>query len=324
MNESRRFAFVIFLLLLQTGALAAAPSPAAPAPMAGLPETWTRAEAVKLWPGDAPGAAGFHAQPLPANWPVGFIRNVRTPELRIFRPSQSNGRAVLVIPGGAYQFVSILNEGVDLAPRLTSLGLTVYVLTYRLPGEGWSDRSRVSLQDAQRAMRMILARAATDHIDSATVTVIGFSAGGHLAAMLATRHAESTYTHVDATDKLDPRPLGVALIYPVVTMRRPSTHELSRTLLLGESPSEQVIAANSGESLVTAATPPLFIVHALDDEAVPAANSIHLADALRTVGSPHELHLLQEGGHAFGTGRPGTPSTYWIEQFSAWSQRLKP
>ena len=142
--------------------------------------------------------------------------------------------------------------------------------------------------------------------------------------MLATRHAESTPVPGDAVDRLEARPLGVALIYPVVTMRRPATHELSRNLLLGEDPTEQAIAAYSGESLVTAATPPLFIVHALDDEAVPAENSLRLAAALRTAGMPHELHLLQEGGHAFGIGRPGTPSAYWIEQFSAWSQRLSP
>ena len=325
MRISRRFALLALCLALQGKALAAAaPSPAAPARMTALPQAWTDADTVRLWPGDAPGVATFRAQPLPDDWPVGFLRNVRVPELHVFRPSRSNGRAVLVIPGGAYQFVSVVNEGVELAPRLTSLGFTVFVLTYRLPGEGWADRSRVPLQDAQRAIRVIRARAASEGVDPATVTVIGFSAGGHLAAMLATRHAESTYVPVDAADRLEARPLGVALVYPVVTMRLPPTHELSRKLLLGEAPNAEVIAANSGEDLVKAATPPLFIVHALDDEAVPAENSLRLAAALRTAGMPHELHLLQEGGHAFGIGRPGTPSAYWIEQFSAWAQRLSP
>jgi acetyl esterase/lipase len=289
-----------------------------------LPEAWTRAPTITLWPGEAPGSAGFQVQALPATWPPGFIRNVRMPALHVFRPATPNGRAVLVIPGGAYQFVSVLNEGVELAPRLNALGFTVFVLTYRLPGEGWADRSRVPLQDAQRAMRVIRSRAGEYGIDPATVSVIGFSAGGHLAAMLATRHAEATYAAVDAADRLDARPLAVALVYPVATMRQPWTHGLSRELLLGGNPSDALVAANSAESLVSPATPPLFIVHALDDEAVPAQNSIGLAEALRAAQRPFEIHLLQEGGHAFGIGRPGTPSAYWVDQFGAWVTRLVP
>ena len=313
----------LLVVALSSAAQGASPPPRA-GPPGALPPTWTQAESVKIWPGDAPGAGPFRPQTLPPDWPPVFLRNVQFPDLRVFRPAQANGRAVLVIPGGAYQFVSVVNEGVDLAPRLTSQGFTVFVLTYRLPGEGWADRARVPLQDAQRAIRVIRSRAATYGIDPATVTVIGFSAGGHLAAMLATRYSEFTYAGVDAADALDTRPLGVALIYPVTTMRRPLTHELSRRLLLGEQPSEDAIAAYSTESLVGAATPPLFIVHAVDDDAVPAENSIRLVEALRVAQRPYELHLLQEGGHAFGVGRPGTPSAYWIEQFSAWSLRLAP
>mgnify|MGYP005824366787 CR=1 FL=1 len=98
----------------------------------------------------------------------------------------------------------------------------------RLPGEGWTQRAQVPLQDAQRAMRVVRSQAAQFGFDAATVSVVGFSAGGHLAATLATRHAQSTYVAVDATDRLDARPHGVALIYPVVSLRRPWTHELSR------------------------------------------------------------------------------------------------
>jgi acetyl esterase/lipase len=289
-----------------------------------LPASWRQAPAISLWPAQAPGAGDFRAQDLPPDWFAGFLRNVESPQLRVFTPERPNGHAVLVIPGGAYQFVSVINEGVELAPRLTAQGFTVFVLVYRLPGEGWPDRSRVALQDAQRAMRVIRSQARRHGVDPDRVSVIGFSAGGHLAAMLATRHAEQTYAVVDASDSLDPRPLGVALVYPVATMKSPWTHELSRKLLLGEQATPMEIDRNSAELRVTGSTPPLFIVHALDDEAVPAENSIRMMDALREAKRPHEIHLLQEGGHAFGIGRPGTPSAFWVDQFGAWVSRLAP
>lgn len=298
--------------------------PAAERPPNELPASWLRAPALDLWPAQAPGAGDFRAQALPPDWFAGFLRNVETPQLRVFTPERPNGHAVLVIPGGAYQFVSVINEGVELAPRLTGQGFTVFVLVYRLPGEGWPDRSRVALQDAQRAMRVIRTQARKYGVDPGRVSAIGFSAGGHLAAMLATRHAEQTYAVVDASDTLDARPLGVALVYPVATMKSPWTHELSRRLLLGEQATPMEIDRNSAELRVTGSTPPLFIVHALDDDAVPAENSIRLMDAMREAKRPHEIHLLQEGGHAFGIGRPGTPSAYWVDQFGAWVSRLAP
>ena len=291
---------------------ATVPPAAAAAALQELPLQWRQAPAISLWP------------VMPPGWPAGFLRNVDTPQLKVFLPAQPNGHAVLVIPGGAYQFVSVINEGVELAPRLTGQGFTVFVLVYRLPGEGWPDRSRVALQDAQRAMRVIRSQAQEYGVVPDRVSVIGFSAGGHLAAMLATRHAEQTYARVDANDGLDPRPLGVALVYPVATMQSPWTHELSRNLLLGEQATPMEIDRNSAELRVTGSTPPLFVVHALDDEAVPAENSMRLIEATRAAKRPYELHLLQEGGHAFGIGRPGTPSAYWVDQFGAWVGRLAP
>jgi acetyl esterase/lipase len=318
-----RVARPMLTLVLALGMLLpAAGLAASPPPLKELPTNWQEAPAIALWPGSPPGAGDFRPQVLPQAWPVGFIRNVDAPHMKVFVPAQPNGHAVLVIPGGAYQFVSVVNEGAELAPRLTSLGFTVFVLVYRLPGEGWPDRSRVALQDAQRAMRLIRARSQQYHVEADKVTAIGFSAGGHLASMLSTRHAEPTYLPVDAADRLDPRPLGVALVYPVVTMRKPWTHGLSRDLLLGEQASEMEVDRSSAELRVNESTPPLFIVHALDDEAVPAENSIRLMAAMRAAKRPYEIHLLQEGGHAFGIGRPGTPSAYWVDQFGAWAGRL--
>jgi acetyl esterase/lipase len=251
-----------------------------------------------------------------------FVRNVARPKLHVFRPSRPNGDALLVVPGGAYQFVSISNEGVDIGARMTALGITVFVLTYRLPGEGWVHRADVPLQDAQRAMRVIRSRAARFGVDERKVGVLGFSAGGHLAATLATQHAEQTYEAVDAADEHSARPFAAGLIYPVVTMLKPWTHELSRDLLLGKAPTEADIEHRSAERHVGAATPPAFIVHAIDDPAVPVENSLRMMNAMREAHRPVEAHFLQEGGHAFGVGYPGTPSAHWIELFSAWLGRL--
>jgi acetyl esterase/lipase len=288
-----------------------------------LPQAWSAAPALPLWPGEPPGAKGFAPQALPPDWPAVFVRNIARPELHVFRPAQPDGRALLVIPGGAYQFVSVGNEGVELAERVTALGITVFVLTYRLPGEGWAPRSDVPLQDAQRAMRLIRAQAERFAIDPAGVAAVGFSAGGHLAATLATRHGQRVYADVDAADRESARPLAIGLIYPVVTMQKAWTHALSRSLLLGDAPSDAEVDAASAELHVGDTTPPLFIVHAMDDEAVPVENSIRLMNAMRAARRPVEAHLLQEGRHAFGIGRPETPSAHWIELFDAWWRRLE-
>jgi acetyl esterase/lipase len=158
------------------------------------------------------------------------VANVASPELRVFPAQQPNGQAVLVIPGGGYQFVSVENEGADFAARLNARGYTVFVLVYRLPSEGWQRGEDVPLQDAQRAMRVIRANAARWKIDARTLAVVGFSAGGHLAATLSTGFAEPVYVPVDGADAASPRPFAAALIYPVITMALPGTHPTSREL----------------------------------------------------------------------------------------------
>jgi acetyl esterase/lipase len=295
---------------------------APPPPPKQLPKAWAAAQTITLWPGKAPGADNFKAQTVPSDWSPGFIRNTSQPQLHVFRPAKPTGRALLVCPGGAYQFVSVVNEGVDLAARMNALGLTVFVLTYRLPGEGWHNRANVPLQDAQRAMRVIRSRATQFGVNPDTVSVLGFSAGGHLAATLTLQHDERVYDRVDRVDDLSPRPFAAALVYPVLTMLKPWTHEMSRNLLLGATPSDAEVRHRSAEFQVTGSTPPLFIVHAMDDEDVPVENSLRLLTALREARRPVEAHLLQEGGHAFGIGHPGTPSAHWIESFDHWSNRL--
>jgi acetyl esterase/lipase len=293
-----------------------------PAPPAALPNAWRTAPRIPLWSGQPPGAAGYSPQPTPDGLAPIFLHNVSSPDLHIFRADRPDGHALLVIPGGAYRFVSVVNEGVEVAARLNPAGVTVFVLTYRLPGEGWERRADVPLQDAQRAMRTIRSRAAEFGIDPERVSVLGFSAGGHLAATLATQNAQSAYVGVDAADQLSAHPFAAALIYPVVTMRSPWTHEMSRTALLGAAPSELDINRRSAERQVDATTPPAFAVHAMDDPAVPVENTLNFVTAMRTAKRPIEVHLLQEGGHAFGVGHPKTPSAFWPEVFLAWLNRL--
>jgi acetyl esterase/lipase len=312
------------LLLARAAARDVAQSPAkisSPPGPKTLPRVWLEAPTLPLWPDEPPGA-GFTPQALPPDWSPVFVRNVAKPDLRVFRPAHANGEALLVVPGGVYWFVSVANEGAELAERMTSLGVTVFVLTYRLPGEGWKNRSAVPLQDAQRAMRVIRANASRFAIDATRVSVLGFSAGGHLAATLATQHAEQAYGRVDSTDELSPRPFAAGLVYPVVTMDTAWTHAMSREHLLGKTPSSTQVVHRSAERHVDANTPPVFIVHAFDDEAVPVENSLRFMNAMRAAKRPVEAHLLQEGGHAFGVGRPRTPSESWTSLFSTWLGRL--
>jgi len=311
------------VLLTESAARAATPeADSAPRLTDSIEHAWTSAESVPLWPKQPPGASQFAPQPLPADWPPSLLRNVARPALHVFRPDRPNGQAVLVVPGGSYTFVSWINEGVRIAERLTAFGMTVFVLTYRLPGEGWAARADVPLQDAQRAMRVIRARARQFGIDAGTVSVMGFSAGGHLAATLATRHEERVYERHDDADDSSARPFAAALIYPVITMETPWTHAGSRQQLLGENPSDADIERRSAELHVDDATPPVFIVHALDDDVVPVENALRMLDALRAAKRPVEAHLLQEGGHGFGTGNVHTVAEHWLELFPVWLSRV--
>ena len=171
-------------------------------------------------------------------------------------------------------------------------------------------------------MRLIRSNAKLFAIDPNKVSVVGFSAGGHLAATLTTQHAEPTYAGVDAADGTSARPFAAGLVYPVVTMKKPWTHQMSRNLLLGEHPSDAEVERRSAERHVSSTTPPIFTVHAIDDGAVPVENSVNLMNAMREAKRPVEAHLLQEGGHAFGVGHPGTPSEHWIALFSSWLGRV--
>lgn len=293
-------------------------------PADALAQSGTTDEVVVLWPGAIPGDR--HATPKPSieershdpQHPDRWIRGVARPTLTVKRAVRPNGAAVLLMPGGGYGFLSYDNEGLEQAAWLNARGITAFILQYRLPGEGWDQRAMVPLQDAQRAMRLIRANAARYGVDRVRIAVLGFSAGGHLAGSLATRHAEKTYAPVDAADTQSARPDYTGLVYPVVSLEAPFTHGGSRDALLGPDSSLKLRHEASVEARVTADTPPVFIAHAADDDLVPVANSLALFTALKAQARPAELHVFETGGHGFGVRlSPARPASAWPALFLA-------
>lgn len=285
-------------------------------------------EVVYLWPDRAPGTIGAIPKDevfdriAASGFQDRIVTRIGQPRMTVFRPARPNGSAALIIPGGAYIRVVIDKEGFETAHRLADAGVTAFVLRYRLPGEGWANSRDVPLQDAQRAIRLIRARAAGFRIDPRRVAVLGFSAGGHVAASLSTRHAAKVYDPVDVADRQDARPDRAALIYPVIHMSSPQAHRVSRETLLGANASPELEAAYSSHLHVDAATPPTFLVHALDDDSVTPANSLDYLAALRNAGVRAEGHFFEEGGHGFGIRlAQGKPAAAWPELFLAWAAR---
>jgi len=300
----------------------AALSAAAPALVQAADPT----EVVRLWPGPPPGAPAV----LPREEVVDriktsgfqdrYVTGIGTPQMTVFRPARPNGAAALLIPGGGYIRVVIDKEGFEVARRFAEAGITCFVLRYRLPREGWNPDA--PLQDAQRAIRLIRAGASGFPIDPDRIVAMGFSAGGHVAASLATGFARQVYAPIDAADRLSARPDVSGLIYPVIDMAKPFAHVGSREALLGPSPTPELEAAYSPHRHVTAETPPTFLVHAADDPSVPLDNSLQYLAALRAAKVPAEAHIFEEGGHGFGIYLArGKPAQAWPELFLTWAKR---
>ncbi|WP_432222999.1 alpha/beta hydrolase [Flavobacterium sp. TMP13] len=244
-------------------------------------------------------------------------RLVSIPTLSIYIPKQeiANGTAVLIFPGGGYSHLAIDKEGFKVAEWLNTLGITAFVLKYRLPSNViMTDKTVAPLQDAQEAMRYIRSKAIELHLNPEKIGIVGFSAGGHLAATLATHFADSV---CHTTNKISARPDFSLLIYPVISMNKETTHLGCRVNLLGKSPSEEMVKKYSGELQVTKDTPPAFLVHATDDNAVPVENSINYYLALKKNNIPAEIHIYEKGGHGFGLGVQDT-SKYWTQACEAW------
>jgi acetyl esterase/lipase len=298
------------------GAAALGAAAALPARAAAEEILWPPPETFRLWPGEAPGLPS--QPPIPRIERNGWegkeqwLRGVVDPIVGVFRPAKPDGRAVLAIPGGGYQFVSVSNEGIEVADALTPHGITVFVLAYRLPGEGWANRWDVPLQDAQRAMRLIRARAATWKIDPARLGICGFSAGGHLAASLMVGHDDAVYPAVDEADKLSARPAYSGLVYAVAR---------GWPTLLGPDPTPEIVARYATDARITATTPPMFLLQAFDDPVVNAENSFGFMYRAHSAKVPVEAHFLEKGGHGFGARHipEDLPGRLWTEMFARWT-----
>ncbi|WP_165313768.1 alpha/beta hydrolase [Vibrio ziniensis] len=261
-------------------------------------------------------ASVWHRDPLDLS-SNRLIAGVSSPELMVFTPEESNGIGIVVFPGGSYQRLSIDNEGRDIGNTFTKFGYTVFVATYRMPGEGHSYGSETSLADAQRAVRWVRVNREKWNIEQ--VGILGFSAGGHLAGQLATRFNTTVYDALDNTDTLSAKPDFCGLIYPVVTMDTEFGHKGSAIELLGSDITEETLQRYSIEKCVHAKMAPCFLVHSSDDDSVPVENSIVLWQALRSQQVPVEMHLFNEGGHGFGiTKVKDKPAHQWPTLFHKW------
>jgi acetyl esterase/lipase len=253
---------------------------------------------VLLWPDGAPGALGQGENDKPTLTPY------------LAEPSGTIRAAIVVCPGGGYGGLA-QHEGRDYALWLNELGISAFVLKYRLGSHGY--RHPRMLEDAARAVRMVRARAAEWSVDPQRVGIMGSSAGGHLASTLLTHFDQGNQQAADVIDRQSSRPdLGV-LCYPVITFGE-FTHQGSRRNLLGDNPSPELIENLSNERQVTPQTPPTFLWHTVEDQAVPIENSLLFAQALRAAKVPFELHLFEKGRHGIGLAN-GHP---WTVALKAW------
>ncbi len=252
------------------------------------------------------------------------LANVRCPSLFAYpaSPDKRNGAAVLICPGGGYQILAFDKEGTDLARFFNSFGVSAFVLKYHLSwkGEQRGAFPEAPLRDAQRALRLIRSRTAQYGIRPDRIGIMGFSAGGHLAASASTLYADQQEPRPELAC-ISARPDFSILIYPVVTFLDPAAHVGSCRNLLGEHASEQLKRKFSPEVQVTSETPPAFLVQAADD-AVPVENSLRYFAALKAVGVPAEMHIYPEGGHGYGMRQRGMTIDSWPDRLREWLLKL--
>jgi acetyl esterase/lipase len=268
---------------------------------------------IPLWPGTAPGDKGElgpeqdTTKPkdnLIAGRPVIRLGNVSKPTLAIYRAKSAavSGPAVVVFPGGGYHILAMDLEGTEVCEWLNSIGITAVLVKYRVPRREGLERYAPPLQDAQRALGMVRHRAKELGIDESKIGVLGFSAGAHLGATLATQSAKRTYEPIDAADQLNCRPDFLLLIYPGGLVPRDGNE-------LGP---EVQVSSNS---------PPAFIVMTQDDPVRPE-NALLYALALKKAGVPCELHLYPKGGHGYGLRKSKDPVTGWPSLAATWLESI--
>jgi acetyl esterase/lipase len=253
-----------------------------------------------LWPNGAPGALGQQHEDIPTLTP--YIPKER-----------ASGASVIVCPGGGYTRLAD-HEGRPVAEWLNSIGITAFVLKYRV-GPRYHHPS--PLQDAARAIRTVRARATEWSLDPNRIGILGFSAGGHLASTIGTHFDNGNSASSDPIERVSSRPDRLILIYPVISMRQ-FIHAGSKRQLLGEKPSNELVTLLSNDEQVTKQTPPTFLVHSTDDSGVPVENSLRFVDALRKAGVAFELHVYEHGGHGYGLGGNDPVLLSWPKRCADW------
>ena len=283
--------------------------------------TFAQQEVIKLWPGGIPGSienSSFTEEAVKGDDGITRVFRVKDPELIVYPAPKdiATGTAVIICPGGGYHILAIDHEGYYVAEWLNTLGITVFVLKYRLPSdEIMKDKSTGPLQDAQRAIRIVRKNAKKWNIDPDKTGIMGFSAGGHLASTLSTHYDEKTY---DDNTGISAKPDFSLLIYPVISMDKAVTHMGSRTYLLGNEPSPEQVKHFSNDKMVTKNTPMTFLALAGDDNAVPVKNSINYFLALKQFDIPAELHIYEKGGHGFGIKNLKGTVAEWPQDCEYW------
>ncbi|WP_233741973.1 alpha/beta hydrolase [Halpernia frigidisoli] len=275
-------------------------------------------ETVNLWPNEIPNSIvnpKYKEVDIFENSVLVKASKVSVPTITIYKPAKPNGTAVLIFPGGGYEHLSMKKEGFQVAEWLNSLGITAFLIKYRLPSDSiMTDKSIGPLRDAQEAMRFVRRNAEKYNLNKKKIGVIGFSAGGHLAATLSTHFKDEIYKK---TDTVSAKPNFSILIYPVISMDEKIAHLGSRKALLGENPSEHLVLKFSADKNVNFSTPITFLAHATDDKSVPVENSVSYYLALKEKNIPAEMHLYEKGGHGFGLGNTSSNKT-WTKQCELW------
>jgi acetyl esterase/lipase len=257
-----------------------------------------------LWPHGAPDARGTTDKDKPT------LTILPAP------PEKATGAGVVICPGGGYGAVMMTYEGVDVGRWFNTLGVSAFVLNYRHAGRGYHHPA--PLEDAQRAMRTVRARAAQWKLDAQKIGICGFSAGGHLASTAGTHFDKGKSDAADPIDRASCRPDFLVLVYPVITLTAPSTHGGSLRNLLGDQPDPKLVESLSNEKQVTPETPPAFLVASSADTVVPAANSVLFYLALRKAKVPAELHVYEKGNHGFGLAQNDPVVGTWTALCADW------
>ena len=248
---------------------------------------------------------------------INIIEKVSRPTITVFLPAKNkaNGTAVIIFPGGGYWIVAATHEGSDVAKKFTEMGVTAFVVKYRIPNLAWMINPEIGpMQDGQQAIKMVRENAAKWNIKTDQIGVLGFSAGGHLASTIGTHFNQVLIPNKNNTSV---RPDFMILVYPVISLSKVLGHQGSREQLLGKNATAEKIAEYSNELHVTMQTPPTLLLHASDDDVVSSMNSVEFYNALLKNKVPAEMHLYQKSGHAFGLYLKNSKEL-WMERCKNW------